>query len=171
MKRIMSVLCVLIFVISLLGCKSTISSSDDMLKTIAEQEHVTKTLQLIGSIEEGNSVLVAAMSGQLAQEQCYYTAEFYNNQDGTYTFIRMVPLTTCGWQNAFCKWGKGYIFLCNNDNASCLRVTIVPSDSEGSMQYINIDKTPWMYFYKLPDIDQGYQGEFVFLDGEGDEIA
>ena len=171
MKRIRSVICVFMLVLSLCGCGSTVRSMDDMLQVITTQEHVTGDLQATGMVERENYTFVAAVSGQTEQESRFYAAEFSNLGDGTYSFAKMVPLTACGWQNAFCRWKDGYVFICNNNDAACLQVKIYPADGESSTHTLDVEKTPWVYFYQLPDLNQGYRGEFVFLDSEGNEIA
>lgn len=170
MKQFLSILCALFMITSLCGCTRTVKSVGDMLQIMEAKEHATG-LQTLGIIEQNQYSFLAAVSGEAPQERRYYATAFRKHLDGTYSFAKAVPLTPCGWQAYFCKWQNGYVFICNNDDAACLQAIIDPIDSETIKLSIEIDKTPWIYYYQLQDVSGSYQGRFVFLDSAGNKIT
>ncbi len=169
MKKLVNTLLIVCLILSFESCGKTADDNEGMLQIIAEEEGISDKLlmQIIGTVELGDTLLMCAMSGNENQGYQYFAAEF-KQKENKYEFIHSYKLYKRGIDMYSLLWDEGYVFLSNNENCKYLQI-ILPSGE----QLITIDEVPFVYYLDLSEEHRNNESsfEYYFLNENSEVIS
>lgn len=166
MKKLCIIVLVIMMLLSLVGCKSTLTSPDGLIEKAREEipisEATTIDMQIVGSIEKDENALIWFMSGNENQAHYYLPMECILKDSDKYEYVRVGKPIERGTNIVFYEWQGGYAFLVNNKNCKSIQIT----DRTG-MHTEEIEETD---FYPFIFYNEVIPLEYKFLNEAGDEL-
>ena len=162
--RIILYLCIICFFLT--GCARTYHGTDELTEKAREEfpisEADTTEVRYAGMIGKGDKAIAWFISGSEYQYHCYLPMEIgIKGNAAEYTFIRTLKPMDRGLDIAVLQWDRGYCFLINNSECSCVRIT----DNSGTHEVaIEKDEYPFVFYNEL------LPSEYYFLDKNGNVI-
>lgn len=130
--------------ILLIGCDERRANNEiEMLEVINKELGINNSVQIIGTINLDDIILVCFMTGSEYQGHTYEYAEFIKLTSG-YRFVRFYPMMDRGMDIRSALYKSMYLFLSNNKKVKSLRVRY----SDGKEELIDIEKVPFLYYIK-----------------------
>lgn len=161
MRKLLNVLFVLCFIISLIGCGiRTANSEEEILGIITQDLDLEVSVQIIDTIELDDVILVCYMTGNEYQSHSYGYAEFKKQKSG-YEFLRTYSTMDRGLDLRSARYHDSYLFISNNENSQTLRIRF----NDGKVEMIPIDKIPFIYY-----LENASNLEYHFLDKSSKEL-
>lgn len=166
MKKTLSAVLVLFFLLSLTGCQKKIEGTDGLIEKAREVIPVADSdiieMQYVGMHTKGNVMLAWFISGNEYQAHYYLPMECEVVGEDEYVFNRIYdPLSRGGEDDYVLQWEGGYSFIVNNPKCRTLKIT-----DSNSTKEINIDENayPFIYYNELLPTAYG------FLDAQGNKL-
>lgn len=151
MKKTLSAVLVLFFLLSLTGCQKKIEGTDGLIEKAREVIPVADSdiieMQYVGMHTKGNVMLAWFISGNEYQAHYYLPMECEVVGEDEYVFNRIYdPLSRGGEDDYVLQWEGGYSFIVNNPKCRTLKIT-----DSNSTKEINIDENayPFIYYNEL----------------------
>lgn len=167
MKKSITLILLLILVLALVGCSSTLTAPDELIEKAREEIPISDAesidIQIVGSTEkEDGNALIWFMSGNEYQAHYYLPMECVLKDSGKYEFIRVGKPFERGTDIVIYEWQGGYAFLVNNENCKSVQIT----DNKGTHTVeITEEKTyPFTFYQEVIPL------EYSFLDASGNEL-
>lgn len=166
MKKTLSAVLVLFFLLSLTGCQKKIEGTDGLIEKAREVIPVADSdiieMQYVGMHTKGNVMLAWFISGNEYQAHYYLPMECEVVGEDEYVFNRIYdPLSRGGEDDYVLQWEGGYSFIVNNPKCRTLKIT-----DSNSTKEINIDENayPFIYYNEL------LLTAYAFLDAQGNKL-
>lgn len=166
MKKTLSAVLVLFFLLSLTGCQKKIEGTDGLIEKAREVIPVADSdiieMQYVGMHTKGNVMLAWFISGNEYQAHYYLPMECEVVGEDEYVFNRIYdPLSRGGEDDYVLQWEGGYSFIVNNPKCRTLKIT-----DSNSTKEINIDENAYPFIYYNELLPTAY----AFLDAQGNEL-
>lgn len=166
MKKTLSAVLVLFFLLSLTGCQKKIEGTDGLIEKAREVIHVADSdiieMQYVGMHTKGNVMLAWFISGNEYQAHYYLPMECEVVGEDEYVFNRIYdPLSRGGEDDYVLQWEGGYSFIVNNPKCRTLKIT-----DSNSTKEINIDENAYPFIYYNELLPTAY----AFLDAQGNKL-
>lgn len=166
MKKTLSAVLVLFFLLSLTGCQKKIEGTDGLIEKAREVIPVadsdTIEMQYVGMHTKGNVMLAWFISGNEYQAHYYLPMECEVVGEDEYVFNRIYdPLSRGGEDDYVLQWEGGYSFIVNNPKCRTLKIT-----DSNSTKEINIDENAYPFIYYNELLPTAY----AFLDAQGNKL-
>lgn len=166
MKKTLSAVLVLFFLLSLTGCQKKIEGTDGLIEKAREVIPVADSdiieMQYVGMHTKGNVMLAWFISGNEYQAHYYLPMECEVVGEDEYVFNRIYdPLSRCGEDDYVLQWEGGYSFIVNNPKCRTLKIT-----DSNSTKEINIDENAYPFIYYNELLPTAY----AFLDAQGNKL-
>ena len=166
MKKTLSAVLVLFFLLSLTGCQKKIEGTDGLIEKAREVIPIADSdiieMQYVGMHTKGNVMLAWFISGNEYQAHYYLPMECEVVGEDEYVFNRIYdPLSRGGEDDYVLQWEGGYSFIVNNPKCRTLKIT-----DSNSTKEINIDENayPFIYYNEL------LLTAYAFLDAQGNKL-
>lgn len=166
MKKTLSAVLVLFFLLSLTGCQKKIEGTDGLIEKAREVIPVADSdiieMQYVGMHTKGNVILAWFISGNEYQAHYYLPMECEVVGEDEYVFNRIYdPLSRGGEDDYVLQWEGGYSFIVNNPKCRTLKIT-----DSNSTKEINIDENAYPFIYYNELLPTAY----AFLDAQGNKL-
>lgn len=166
MKKTLSAVLVLFFLLSLTGCQKKIEGTDGLIEKAREVIPVADSdiieMQYVGMHTKGNVMLAWFISGNEYQAHYYLPMECEVVGEDEYVFNRIHdPLSRGGEDDYVLQWEGGYSFIVNNPKCRTLKIT-----DSNSTKEINIDENAYPFIYYNELLPTAY----AFLDAQGNKL-
>lgn len=166
MKKTLSAVLVLFFLLSLTGCQKKIEGTDGLIEKAREVIPVADSdiieMQYVGMHTKGNVMLAWFISGNEYQAHYYLPMECEVIGEDEYVFNRIYdPLSRGGEDDYVLQWEGGYSFIVNNPKCRTLKIT-----DSNSTKEINIDENAYPFIYYNELLPTAY----AFLDAQGNKL-
>ena len=166
MKKTLSAVLVLFFLLSLSGCQKKIEGTDGLIEKAREVIPVADSdiieMQYVGMHTKGNVMLAWFISGNEYQAHYYLPMECEVVGEDEYVFNRIHdPLSRGGEDDYVLQWEGGYSFIVNNPKCRTLKIT-----DSNSTKEINIDENAYPFIYYNELLPTAY----AFLDAQGNKL-
>lgn len=166
MKKTLSAVLVLFFLLSLTGCQKKIEGTDGLIEKAREVIPVADSdiieMQYVGMHTKGNMMLAWFISGNEYQAHYYLPMECEVVGEDEYVFNRIYdPLSRGGEDDYVLQWEGGYSFIVNNPKCRTLKIT-----DSNSTKEINIDENAYPFIYYNELLPTAY----AFLDAQGNKL-
>lgn len=166
MKKTLSAVLVLFFLLSLTGCQKKIEGTDGLIEKAREVIPVADSdiieMQCVGMHTKGNVMLAWFISGNEYQAHYYLPMECEVVGEDEYVFNRIYdPLSRGGEDDYVLQWEGGYSFIVNNPKCRTLKIT-----DSNSTKEINIDENAYPFIYYNELLPTAY----AFLDAQGNKL-
>lgn len=166
MKKTLSAVLVLFFLLSLTGCQKKIEGTDGLIEKAREVIPVADSdiieMQYVGMHTKGNVMLAWFISGNEYQAHYYLPMECEVVGEDEYVFNRIYdPLSRGGEDDYVLQWEGGYSFIVNNPKCRTLKIT-----DSNSTKEINIDENAYPFIYYNELLPTAY----AFLDAQGNKL-
>lgn len=166
MKKTLSAVLVLFFLLSLTGCQKKIEGTDGLIEKAREVILVADSdiieMQYVGMHTKGNVMLAWFISGNEYQAHYYLPMECEVVGEDEYVFNRIYdPLSRGGEDDYVLQWEGGYSFIVNNPKCRTLKIT-----DSNSTKEINIDENAYPFIYYNELLPTAY----AFLDAQGNKL-
>lgn len=166
MKKTLSAVLVLFFLLSLTGCQKKIEGTDGLIEKAREVIPVADSdiieMQYVGMHTKGNVMLAWFISGNEYQAHYYLPMECEVVGEDEYVFNRIYdPLSRGGEDDYVLQWEGGYSFIVNNTKCRTLKIT-----DSNSTKEINIDENAYPFIYYNELLPTAY----AFLDAQGNKL-
>lgn len=158
MKKILSLLFLLLCLLALSGCRETIKGNNGLIEKAREEISIsnadTVDITIAGCSSVANNNLVWFISGNDNQAHTYTPIEFSITDTDEYRFIKTYKPIERTPDIAVLLWNEGYSFLINNISCGYIRMEY----SSGSIKDIAVESIPFVYYSdEIPT-------EYSFLD-------
>ena len=168
MKKIIGVLLLSVFCLSLVGCSKTYHGTDELIekarKEIPIADADTIEMQYAGMYAKGDRAIAWFISGNEYQAHYYLPMEIEIKDNGAnYTFVHTYKPMDRSEDIAVLLWNQEYVFLINNPDCATVRIT----DTQGEHE-TNIEKNAYPYVFGYGPIPDSF--EYTFLDKKGNEL-
>lgn len=145
MKKTLSAVLVLFFLLSLTGCQKKIEGTDGLIEKAREVIPVADSdiieMQYVGMHTKGNVMLAWFISGNEYQAHYYLPMECEVVGEDEYVFNRIYdPLSRGGEDDYVLQWEGGYSFIVNNPKCRTLKIT-----DSNSTKEINIGENAYPF--------------------------
>lgn len=166
MKKTLSAVLVLCFLLSLTGCQKKIEGTNGLIEKAREVIPVADSdiieMQYVGMHTKGNVMLAWFISGNEYQAHYYLPMECEVVGEDEYVFNRIYdPLSRGGEDDYVLQWEGGYSFIVNNPKCRTLKIT-----DSNSTKEINIDENAYPFIYYNELLPTAY----AFLDAQGNKL-
>lgn len=166
MKKTLSAVLVLFFLLSLTGCQKKIEGTDGLIEKAREVIPIADSdiieMQYVGMHTKGNVMLAWFISGNEYQAHYYLPMECEVVGEDEYVFNRIYdPLSRGGEDDYVLQWEGGYSFIVNNPKCRTLKIT-----DSNSTKEINIDENAYPFIYYNELLPTAY----AFLDAQGNKL-
>lgn len=115
MKKLCTIVLVTMMLLSLVGCKNTLTSPDGLIEKAREEmpisEASTIDMQIVDSIEKDENALIWFMSGNEYQAHYYLLMECILKDSHKYEYVRVGKPIEGGTDIVFYKWQGDMLFL------------------------------------------------------------
>ena len=163
MKKIVSIILILIMVLSCTGCQKTMYNEADYVEKAREVFHIYDAenieMRFIGDVSKDDEVLLWFMSGNEYQSHNYLPMSCKITEDGGYIFEHTYKTMERGMDIVVVNWHNGYVFCVNNPECKTIKI-----DDYAGKKEIEITEYPFVYFNDL------IPSEYLFLDENENEI-
>lgn len=161
MKKLLYLLFVLCFALTLVGCGvRTANSEEEILRIITQDLDLEVSVQIIDTIELDDVILVCYMTGNEYQALTYGYAEFKKQKNG-FEFLRTYSMMDRGMDLRSARYNDSYLFISNNEKSQTLRIRF----KDGKEEMISVDRIPFVYY-----LENAINIEYHFLDKGGKEL-
>ncbi len=165
MKKLITIVLLLTFVLSFAGCSSTIKGTEELIEKAREELPVsnadTIALKYAGLCGRDDKALIWFVSGNAYQAHYYLPIEFRVAGKDEYTFVQSYKPVERGMDIAVLEWKGGYSFIINNPNCVAVRIT---DDSGTHETAIEKSAYPYVFYHAL------LPTEYVFIGKDGNEM-
>ena len=164
MKRIVSMLLLLVMAVSFAGCERVMYNEAAFIARARKEFHIADAeaieITYIGEITEGDKALLWFMSGNEYQAHQYVPIRCGITEDGGRRFEHAYNTIERGMDIAvLVDWYGGYAFCVNNPDCKTIQI----EDYSGTKE-VEVTHYPFLYYNSL------LPREYFFLDENGEEI-
>ena len=164
MKKIASILLVLISMLSFAGCQKTMYDEADFIEQARKEYNIanaeTAVITYVGESIEGNKSLLWFVSGNEYQGHTYLPMSCSITEDGGRVFEHAYsPLKRGTDIYVLPEWCGGYGFCVNNPKCKTIKI-----DDYSGVKEIEVTEYPFIYYNDL------LPSEYFFLDENGEEL-
>lgn len=161
MKKVLSLLCIVLCLVALSGCDKTIKGDTGLIDkardeiTISDADTIDLVIAGYSSVASNN--LFWFISGNANQAHTYTPIEFSVTDTDEYTFVKKYKPVERTQDIAVLLWNEGYSFCINNTSCSYIQI----ENSAGAIKDIFVESIPFVYYsneipveYSFLDIDK-----------------
>ena len=164
MKRIVSIILMLIMVLSCTGCQRTMHDEADYIEKARKEFNIsdaeTIEMRFIGEVTRGDNALLWFVSGNEYQAHNYLPMSCTITKDGGRVFEHDYKPVERGTDIVVvADWCNGYAFCVNNPKCKIIKI-----DDYTGEKVIEVTEYPFIYFNDL------LPREYSFHDENGKEI-
>jgi len=167
MKKLLIFIFSIMMLFSFSACSKTLNGEDGIIEKVREEISLADAenieIKIIGSHFLGDKHLFWLMTGNEYQANSYFVMETEVKSDEKYEFIKLYDTLDKGMdiRTLYYTGVSGnvldtyYLFMVNNED--CVKMRL-------NNEEINIENHPFVYSLK------DFEGEYAFLDKDGNEI-
>lgn len=146
MKKILSLLFLLLCLLALSGCRETIKGNSGLIEKARKELPIsnadTVPITIAGCSSVANNKLFWFISGNDNQAHTYTPIEFSITDTDEYRFIKTYKPIERTQDIAVLLWNEGYSFLINNISCGYIRI----KNSAGIVKDIPVENIPFVYY-------------------------
>lgn len=152
------------------GCRATLTTEEELIEKAREEitvaEADTIDVQLAAICTKNDKALMWFITGNEYQMHRYFPMVFDVVGENEYVFVQRHNSLERGQDIYVYNWGDGYSFLVNNPECKSIKIT-GNVGGLGAVTEVKIEDGdyPFHYYYEL------LPQEYIFLDGEGNELG
>ncbi len=152
------------------GCRATLTTEEELIEKAREEitvaEADTIDVQLAAICTKNDKALMWFITGNEYQMHRYFPMVFDVVGENEYVFVQRHNSLERGQDIYVYNWGDGYSFLVNNPECKSIKIT-GNIGGLGAVTEVKIEDGdyPFHYYYEL------LPQEYIFLDGEGNELG
>lgn len=163
MKKLIALILIFVCAFSLTGC-SRVKGEEGLIAkarkeiNLAEADTVDMVIAGKSTVDRDTHLFWFITGNEYQMNRCH-PIEFTKVGENEYKFVKKYNPIPRGQDIYALQWRRGYSFIVNNP--ACRSIRIVGHNKETEVE---VDQIPFVYYYS------GLPGEYMFFDGEGNQI-